>query len=106
MKEPTAIDYAAIGARVRRLRKQRRMTQAELGSAVGLSAPFIGHIERGTRKASIETVLHIAQVLEASVDFLLTGVSAGMEPAARNARILQELVRVLYKHADEWLQEE
>jgi len=36
-----------------------------------LSVSFYGHLERGTRKASIETLLALARVLETTPDTLL-----------------------------------
>ena len=48
-----ALDYQAIGKRIRVLRKQNHMTQAELAEKVGISTSFIGHIELGTRIASL-----------------------------------------------------
>lgn len=38
---------------------------------MGISLSFLGHIERGTRKASLETLIAIANVLLVSVDALL-----------------------------------
>lgn len=106
------IDYVAIGKRIRKVRKHRHLTQVELGKAIGKSSSFLGHIERGTRKASIETVIHIAVVLDASLDEILVGVSK--QPALwekdhlRNndtpkSRMLMDIMRVLHAHADEWM---
>lgn len=100
------IDYNAIGQRIKRVRNLLHMTQKDLGKAVDLSASFIGHVERGTRKASLETVIHIAKTLDASLDVLLTG-----ESNKRNIQItdmlklqiLQGILRVLRDGADEWL---
>ena len=42
-------DYAALGERIRRARKQKHLTQEQLAEACDLSTAHIGHIERGTR---------------------------------------------------------
>lgn len=105
-----AIDYAAIGRRIRRLRKQLHRTQAELGRAIGKSTAFIGHVERGTRVASLQTVLHIAMALCVPVDALLmdaTGLpeATGAEEAwldSPEMRMLFNAVRVLRRYAHEW----
>lgn len=65
------IDYFALGRRVRAWRRQYHMTQSELAEMAGLSLSFLGHIERGTRKASIETLVNIADALKTSPDNLL-----------------------------------
>lgn len=106
-----AIDYPAIGRHIRQLRKQQRMTQAGLGCAIGKSTSFIGHIERGTRIPSLETVVHIAAVLRTPVDALFTApckapmakAASPQAQGARRTRILRALLRVLDRHADEWL---
>lgn len=65
------MDYASIGKSIRLLRKQRHMTQEYLAERIGRSVSFVGHIERGSRKMSIETLIAIADALETSTDVLL-----------------------------------
>lgn len=65
------VNYAGFGRRIRKCRKDHRMTQEELAERVGISISHLGHIERGTRKASIETLVRIARSLNISVDELL-----------------------------------
>ena len=64
-------DYVSLGNRIRNARKQRNMTQEQLGEACDLSTAHIGHIERGTRSLSIESLVTIASVLGVSTDYLL-----------------------------------
>lgn len=102
----TEINYAAIGKRIRQTRKLLHMTQKDLGKTVDLSTSFIGHVERGTRKASLETVIHIAKALDTSLDMLLTGKpSMGDKQitAMLKLQILQGVLRVLRDGADEWM---
>lgn len=67
------MDYEKIGKRIRDLRRQQGYTQETLAEAVDLSAPFISHIERASKKASLETISRIAAALNVTVDYLLTG---------------------------------
>mgnify|MGYP002082655745 FL=1 len=66
-----AINYSEIGMRIRRQRERAGMTQEQLGEACDLSTSFIGHIERGSRKLSVESLYKLAAVLDVSVDYLL-----------------------------------
>ena len=66
-------DAEAMGGRIRMLRNHHGWTQEELAAKAGISYSFLGHIERGTRQASLETLVILAKTLEASCDFLLTG---------------------------------
>jgi len=65
------MDYYALGQQMREHRKRLRHTQADVAFMAGLSVSFYGHLERGTRKASIETLLSIARVLKTTPDALL-----------------------------------
>ena len=66
-------DYRAMGRRVRECRSERGMTQEMLAEKAGISTSFVGHIERGEKQASVDTVVALAQCLNVSLDFLLMG---------------------------------
>lgn len=65
------MDYTAIGKRVRIARHWQDMTQEQVAELMGISVSFIGHIERGTRKLSVETLHGLCTVLCVSSDYLL-----------------------------------
>ena len=67
------MDYVDLGKRVRMQRIARGWTQENLAREIGVSTSFIGHIERGSRKASIDTLVLLANALEVSTDDLLGG---------------------------------
>lgn len=68
-------DYAALGARIRTARKKLDLTQEQLAEMCDLSTAHIGHIERGTRAVSIESLITLANVLNVSTDYLLLDIS-------------------------------
>ena len=53
------------------LRKNKKLSQAALGKAVGTSGDIIGRYERGIITPSIEVIMKIADALEVSIDFLV-----------------------------------
>jgi len=63
--------YIAIGKRIKNMRIMRGLTQFMLAEKCDLSFSYIGHIERGTRVMSIDTLVKIANALDCSVDYLL-----------------------------------
>ncbi len=65
------MDYEDFGLRIRTLRRQLKMTQEELAAEVGISASFMGHIERGTRVASLETLVALCTTLRVTPQYLL-----------------------------------
>ena len=61
-------DYVKFGNFIRQERKNKHMTQAQLALAIDKSVSFLGHIERGSRKASLETAKDICDFLNISMD--------------------------------------
>lgn len=53
------------------MRLQKRLTQEQLADQVDISPSFLGHIERGTRIASLETLAAICNTLKMSPEYLL-----------------------------------
>lgn len=67
------VDYIAIGGRIRDQRHVLGLTQEALAERCGISFSFLGHIERGTRKMSLKTLVTLSDVLEISVDEIIFG---------------------------------
>ena len=63
-------DYAAMGKRIQKVRKQRKLTQARLAEQVGLEKSNISHIECGVSKPSIDALINIANELGVTLDAL------------------------------------
>jgi len=82
------------------------LTQKEVAERAGISLPFYGHIERGTRKASLETTVDIANALGVSTDMLLQdSLDVMTRPLASDASLsehsralLTDIVGVLREH--------
>lgn len=67
------LNYHLIGKRVKEVRKMRKISQAELAELADLSVSYINYIENAKRKASLQTLAVIAEVMEITVDILLVG---------------------------------
>lgn len=65
------VDYKALGQRIRHQRKLMNMTQEELASVSDVSTSYIGHIERGIKRCSLETLVCISNALDISPNSLL-----------------------------------
>ena len=101
------MDYKSLGMRIRKRRKAMRMTQEELARKLGLSLSFLGHIERGTRKASIETLVAIANELSLSVDYMLQdslndNVLEKTPASGRQRVVLEEIAKLITNNLEEW----
>lgn len=65
------IDYKAIGTRIKVARIRKGITQGAIAKLAGLSTPHISNIETGNTKLGLPTIIHLANVLDVSVDELL-----------------------------------
>ncbi len=65
--------YEAIGQRIILERKKLSITREKLAELLGLSAYFVGQIERGARKMSFDTLVKVADCLHISLDYLVRG---------------------------------
>lgn len=101
------MDYLRMGQRIRRQRKMMGLTQREVAEKVGISLPFYGHIERGSRKASLETMVSIANTLGVSADMLLQDSldimtkplpTGGAYLSEHSQALLSDIVGVLREH--------
>ena len=59
------------GERVRELRKERGWSQGDLGTKIGTDAGRISRYEAGKITPSVEALVHLADVLEVSIDYLV-----------------------------------
>ena len=62
------IDYVTIGKRIKELRKNKGVTQAQLAEMSGVEPSNISHIERAATKLSLQTLVSIANALDVTLD--------------------------------------
>ena len=109
------MDYTALGKRIRDERLMQRLTLEKLAERTDKSINFIGQIERGEGKPSLETLVDIANALGVTVDSLLADnikdsdnsidkeVSALLHNMSDTGKrfILDTVKRYLYYHGEE-----
>ena len=87
-----SIDYISIGEKIKKARIAAGMSQEQLADLCGISLSFLGHIERGSRKMSLETFVTICSKLELSCDYLL------MDELPNNDIVIQTIASTAKKH--------
>lgn len=99
------MDYNQLGKRVRQQRILNNLTQEQLAKRAGISCAFVGHIERGEKKASIETVVALCNALEVTPTVLLQD---SLDEAVlvnqfnlqdREGELLSDILSVLREHS-------
>ena len=89
MKHFTNIEF---GARLKKSRESKKMTQEQLAEALGLaSKQHISRMERGKSGCSIDLIAEIAQVLEISLDYLILGDKSPCQGHAKTRVILYNI---------------
>ena len=63
--------YLIFAKRIQQLRKERGLTQKELGDEVDLSQKAISTIESGFRTTTFEKLVLLAKFFDVSTDYLL-----------------------------------
>lgn len=67
------MDINSVGNQISMLRKQKGLTQNELGERLGISFQAVSKWERGETLPDTAILLDLAEVLETTVDYILTG---------------------------------
>lgn len=66
------MDFYLLGQKIRALRNLHHLSQANLAEQIDVSTNYIGQIERGDRKPSLETLVALCNALNTSMDYLLS----------------------------------
>jgi transcriptional regulator with XRE-family HTH domain len=79
-----------IGDKITALRKTKKLSQAELAKAAGVSREIIGRYERNEVSPSVEVAKKIADALEVSLDYL-AGDSGKTSFDKRTLKLIDEI---------------
>lgn len=58
-----------LGEMIKSVRKERKLTQEQLGELIGVQKSQISKLERSTKNVTIETILKVFRALKANVKF-------------------------------------
>lgn len=84
----------ATAERIRRLRKQRDMSQEELALRAGINTVYFGQIERGQKCPTVDTLYKIAMGLEVPLPDLLRFDTAPSDIEDTDVYVVQLMKRI------------
>lgn len=58
-----------LGEMIKQIRKERHLTQEELGKLVGVQKAQISKLERSTKNARIDTIIKVFNALKTKINF-------------------------------------
>jgi transcriptional regulator with XRE-family HTH domain len=90
LRESEKLEAKDIADRISRLRRARGWKQKELAAKINSSLYQVSKMERGRYVPRAATLLHLAEALGVTVDFLLTGRSS-QRPPQGDARLRERL---------------
>lgn len=70
-----------LGQRIREERQKLNLTQEKLSETINVTTTYIGQIERGERRPTLDTLIKISNALGVSIDYLL---QESITPASDN----------------------
>ena len=83
------IDYKLVGTKINNKRKELGYSQESLTELCNISPSYLGHIERGSRRLSMDIAVKLAHYLNVSLDYLL------LDYAGNSSAILTNIEAVL-----------
>ena len=86
------LDHAAIGQRIKMLRKKKGLSQTELAQMLGKSLRTVQKYETGEIEVSISVINQIAEILETSSTYLF-----GYESGTTHIKCLSDVMDFLFK---------
>lgn len=66
-------DYSVIGRRIKNIRLEKKLKQEDLADKLDVSIAFMSRVERGTSQINLKRLTQIAELLNVSPGYLLTG---------------------------------
>jgi len=58
-----------IGDMIKKVRKERKLTQEQLGNLIGVKKAQISRLENNTKNVTVETIIRIFNAMKAEVNF-------------------------------------
>lgn len=79
----------SFGDNLERIRKDRKVSQAKLGAALGLTQQMVSSYEKETSSPNIDVLIKIAQYFNVSIDTLVGYVVKTPEANSSKARLIR-----------------
>lgn len=103
------INYRDIGDKIRIEREKFGISREKFAELLNLSPYFIGQIERGERKMSINTLINVSECLHVSIDYLIFGDAVNPEEynrlhnliskcSEKEVKFIEEILKVILPH--------
>ncbi|MCD8337973.1 MAG: helix-turn-helix domain-containing protein [Lachnospiraceae bacterium] len=87
----TQNDYENLGGKIKGLRIQMNLTQAEVASALDVTPGYISNVENNRSAMSLRILIYYAKLMGISLDTLIGEIDSEYKPVALDREIMNEL---------------
>ena len=84
-------DYEKLGSRVRELRIQMGLTQAQVAHALNVTPGYISNVENNRTAMSLRVLIYYARLMDISLDSLIGRIDSDYRGTALDREILEVL---------------
>lgn len=102
-KELKQLNINAMGRRIRVIRERKDLSREELAEKIGITPAFISDVEYGNKGMSIKNLYLLSQLLDVSVDYLLSDTLYSMDKDEESMKVRDEMMESLSKCTPEQL---
>jgi len=91
-----------LGQRIREIRIQRGFkSQEAFADYCKLHRTFVGHLETGRKDFRLSTIIHVAEMLGVTLEFLFAGIEQDAESKSKVRRLSKTDSRSMLRELDE-----
>lgn len=99
----TQTDYDHLGSKIKELRIQMNLTQAEVAAALNVTPGYISNVENNRSAMSLRILTYFAKLTDMSLDTLVGMIDSDYQPTALDNQILNLLQKMEPKQKEKLL---
>ncbi len=100
----TQNDYENLGGKMKELRIQKKLTQAEVATSLGVTPGYISNVENNRTAMSLRILVYYAKLLNISLDSLVGKIDSEYRASALDREIMDELAEITTEDKEKLLQ--
>ena len=107
------IDYENLGTRMKELRIQMKLTQAEVARVLNVTPGYISNVENNRTAMSLRILIYYARLLGISLDSLIGRIDSEYRETALDSEITEQVLKMripekqkLLKTMKVWMEED
>ena len=97
-------DMKRSGERIRQLRIKKGLTQERIAETLNIDRSFYSRIESGKNGCSVDLFIHLSDMFEVSLDYLILGKHPDILSRNEESVLLKENMEKLMTHLEKFME--